>query len=641
MVRLDSAFRRDHTFHRLVSVGRCLLRRRRLGNHEVDQRRRELDRSGLRRFRLESISCFTIDECTAVGGIGIVETTDGVNLDCLRLRRTGTELPVSVSCPNALTCVAVGVSTGNPSIVGTDNGTTWTQLRPAHRQSLDSRVLLRHRPTCVAVGVASGGGATSPQHRRTSRLGQRRTSIPFGIAAQSQSHARIETTCIAVGTNLSSTPYVVGTSNNGSTWSLQTPPTNAVDLTGISCSAAEDCIAVGNTGNLGAGSTIMGTTTGGLSVDGTDPATGNESLELGVVPDHRRLLRRRSRTRFWRRSTRDMPGPHSRFPPASMASTAFRASTTSDCTAVGFGIFGSPVIIGTVNAGATWTSESVPVRSRHLDGSLVLQALPYVSRRERLRQLLAQHHRDGQRRRNVDDRRRYPGIVTNFTRHLVPGLPALHRRRAVVGWTERSHPRHDGRRNDLGPADSSRCCDRSQRASRVRATRPALATGPHVIGTTDGGSQWNDLGTPGGSTTLESVSCISIIDLHRRRRHQHPRTTDGGATWTSRIGSVRCRVPVSGWRAPVRSTAKPSERGRTLGGIIATLSAPPSVTTTSLTIGTIGVPYSASLAASGGLAPYSWAVVGREPAARPPSGSERRSRAARRRSRGSTTSPSP
>ena len=72
-----------------------------------------------------------------------------------------------------------------------------------------------------------------------------------------------ETTCIAVGTNLSSTPYVVGTSNNGSTWSLQSPPSNAVDLTGISCSAAEDCVAVGNTGNLGAGSTIMSTTTGG------------------------------------------------------------------------------------------------------------------------------------------------------------------------------------------------------------------------------------------------------------------------------------------------------------------------------------------------------------------------------------------
>ncbi len=32
-------------------------------------------------FPPQSISCFTIDECTAVGGSGIVETTDGVHLE--------------------------------------------------------------------------------------------------------------------------------------------------------------------------------------------------------------------------------------------------------------------------------------------------------------------------------------------------------------------------------------------------------------------------------------------------------------------------------------------------------------------------------------------------------------------------------
>ena len=50
--------------------------------------------------------------------------------------------------------------------------------------------------------------------------------------------------------------------------------------------------------------------------------------------------------------------------------------------------------------------------------------------------------------------------------------------------------------------------------------------------------------------------------------------------------------------------------GTNFGGTIATLSAPPNVTTTSLTVGTIGVPYEASLSASGGLAPYGWAVAG-------------------------------
>jgi hypothetical protein len=46
------------------------------------------------------------------------------------------------------------------------------------------------------------------------------------------------------------------------------------------------------------------------------------------------------------------------------------------------------------------------------------------------------------------------------------------------------------------------------------------------------------------------------------------------------------------------------------GGTIETLSVPPTVTTTNLNVGTIGVPYSSALGASGGLAPYSWTLSG-------------------------------
>ncbi len=46
LVRLDSPSRRDHTFICLMPVDICLLRRRRFGNHEVDQRRGELGHSG-------------------------------------------------------------------------------------------------------------------------------------------------------------------------------------------------------------------------------------------------------------------------------------------------------------------------------------------------------------------------------------------------------------------------------------------------------------------------------------------------------------------------------------------------------------------------------------------------------------------
>ena len=81
------------------------------------------------------------------------------------------------------------------------------------------------------------------------------------------------------------------------------------------------------------------------------------------------------------------------------------------------------------------------------------------------------------------------------------------------------------------------------------------------------------------------------------------------AQWTSQpappgevsLSGVTCASPVN---------CEAVGTGTNFGGTIATLSAPPTVSTTSLTVGTVGVPYAASMAASGGLAPYSWAVAG-------------------------------
>ncbi len=135
-----------------------------------------------------------------------------------------------------------------------------------------------------------------------------------------------------------------------------------------------------------------------------------------------------------------------------------------------------------------------------------------------------------------------------------------------------------------------------------------LATGSHVIDTTNGGSHWNDLGTPAGSTALTSVSCISSSTCTAVGGTSILSTTDGGVAWTDLVApfgvgslsSVSCVTP-----ANCVATGAASN----FGGTIETLSAPPSVTTTGLSLGTIGVPYTGSLAASGGLAPYSWSVA--------------------------------
>ena len=78
-----------------------------------------------------------------------------------------------------------------------------------------------------------------------------------------------------------------------------------------------------------------------------------------------------------------------------------------------------------------------------------------------------------------------------------------------------------------------------------------------------------------------------------------------GPTWPRRLESGRS----SGVSCVTSANCVATGAASNFGGTIETLSAPPTVTTTSLAVGTIGVPYTSSLAASGGLAPYSWSVA--------------------------------
>ena len=116
---------------------------------------------------------------------------------------------------------------------------------------------------------------------------------------------------------------------------------------------------MGSNGNTGAGSTIMGTTTGGLSWTAQNPPAGTSTIELGLMSEHRRLLRRRVRLgpglgqRGLRLDAQPIPAEVSGL-------NGISCATTSDCTAVGFGIFGSPVVIGTSDGGTSWTPETVP-----------------------------------------------------------------------------------------------------------------------------------------------------------------------------------------------------------------------------------------------------------------------------------------
>ena len=190
------------------------------------------------------------------------------------------------------------------------------------RSTLSTSLSCSASTTCVAVGVASGGGATSLTTTDFSTW-QPTASIPSGsqlssIVLPESRRPASPSARTSVRPPTSSAPRTTGRHGHS-----RARRANAVDLTGISCSDSEDCVAVGNTGNLGAGSTIMGTTTGGLSWTAQTPPPGTSQLSSVSCPTtvdcfavgvNSVLASVNGATH----------GARSRFPPTSPASTPFR-----------------------------------------------------------------------------------------------------------------------------------------------------------------------------------------------------------------------------------------------------------------------------------------------------------------------------
>ena len=290
-------------------------------------------------------------------------------------------------------------------------------------------------------------------------------------------------TCIAVGTNLSSTPYVIGTSNNGSTWSAQIPPPNAVDLTGISCSGAVDCIAVGNNGNMGAGSTIMGTTNGGLSWVAQNPPSGTSRLNAVSCPSTAdcfaagvdSVLTSVNAGYAW--SAAIVPAQVSGL-------NGISCATTSVCTAVGFGIFRSPVAMSTTDGGIDLDTRNRPIRSRRLDRRLMCQRFDLP----RCQRLLA---------------RPSPSIIVSTDGGTV--------------WSSETFPATVSNFTGISCVDSTHC---------TAVGSSAGGPGAAILSTTNGGGTWIPQTAPSG-TTLDGISCStdttclatgSHVDRHRQRR---------------------------------------------------------------------------------------------------------------------------
>jgi hypothetical protein len=184
-----------------------------------------------------------------------------------------------VACPSARSCIAVGQITGSSGIVAglaeRWNGRTWTtQTVPNPLNAISGSVLYgiscSSATSCTAVGqeypsVNFGGGPKPTEPVAEHWNGSAWTVQTTPILSGSDSSGALQAVSCVSATSCTAVGYALGTTNpdlnpltllvehwNGRAWAVQDAPDPykpgpraTSTLTGVSCTSARNCIAVG------------------------------------------------------------------------------------------------------------------------------------------------------------------------------------------------------------------------------------------------------------------------------------------------------------------------------------------------------------------------------------------------------------
>jgi hypothetical protein len=215
---------------------------------------------------LSAVSCISATACTAVGSRGDVRLAEGWNgakwsVEPMASQAESHDSSLSsVSCASTSACVAVG-SYDNVTLAQAWNGTTWA-IKPTpnpigSRRSSLSAVSCTSATRCVAVGSydnSAGDGATlaeawngttwaiQPTPNPRSSKGTR--ILLLGLSGISCTAAAA---CTAVGGYSYLGDYLTLAEGwNGRRWAIEpTPNVSGSTLSSVSCTAATACTAVG------------------------------------------------------------------------------------------------------------------------------------------------------------------------------------------------------------------------------------------------------------------------------------------------------------------------------------------------------------------------------------------------------------
>ena len=209
--------------------------------------------------RLTGVSCTSATRCIAVGHNGNGPLAERWNGTTWALQTV--PIPASffhpglndVSCTSASACVAVGFYITDDDdhlpLAATWDGTTWTvqATPPVNDLSSLGSVSCTSASACIAVGTTPVGGNEIPTPLAEAWNGVAWTILPVPDPAGNGSLSGVScssaTACTAVG-SASSGPLAERW--NGMKWAVQpTPAATGAILDSVSCSSATACTAVG------------------------------------------------------------------------------------------------------------------------------------------------------------------------------------------------------------------------------------------------------------------------------------------------------------------------------------------------------------------------------------------------------------
>lgn len=263
---------------------------------------------------LFDVACSSSSACMAVGGyatssgrfVTLAERWNGINWTVVRTpnaaRAAGSAL-FGLACTSPSACIAVGAATargGFPfrgTLAERWNGKTWSILRtPSAKGGALSDVVCTTALVCIAVGNhtdSSGVRVTLAERWDGNRWRVQATPNPSGAVGGSGLSGVACTSassCTAVGNySTSSGGATLAERWNGTKWSIQPTP-NPIGVQGsflnaVACTSASACIAVGSAADSSGHPTALAERWNGTkwSIEPTPPRSGARTSILGDV----------------------------------------------------------------------------------------------------------------------------------------------------------------------------------------------------------------------------------------------------------------------------------------------------------------------------------------------------------------------